>query len=187
MEYQQRTLIQNRIEEYAMTQEDFTNPHYIMPIMDGEHLHIGYTPLSEKEAFEQPIPQTQHIFSYHFRISREKLSLDQLISCIRKILLYPSNNIALYTEPSHQCMFHTVLYRVTFTIDKIESEQLNDGIVCVIADLENDAYLVEANRYFGDRIVFYRFYKTLRHYIENGGTHDPSIINHCGDILGHNC
>jgi hypothetical protein len=186
MEYT-RTFIPIRLEEYAMVDEDFTNPNYIVPILEGEQLHHGYTPVSEEEAFAEPMSPCLPIFSNHFRISRLSVhphwSLDTLISCIRKLLLYPENNIVLYTEPSNDYIPTSVLYRVTFTIAHAEVDELNqvivntNCIVCLHADLENNSYLIEANRYSGDRTAFSRFYKTLRYYIETGGTTNPNVTS----------
>jgi hypothetical protein len=178
-----KTILANRVEEYAMTPEDFMNPDYIVPLSEDEDMHIGYTPLPEEAAFMHPITPVQHIFIDNFRVSRETRSLDQLISCVRKMLLYPTNNTVVYTEPTNDWIPQNVLYRTTFIVTETSEtgeQYSSNGIVCIVADLANNAYLVEANRYSGNRLVFNRFYMTLLDYIQSGGAQNPSIRVHCG-------
>jgi hypothetical protein len=174
-----RTLIPNRVDEYAMTPEDFMNPDYIVPLLEDEQLHIGYTPLCEEDAFVNPISNMQHVFLDNFRVSREKMSLEQLISCIRKMMLYPTNNTDVYIDNYRDAQYDNLLYRTTCIVNDGE-DYYSNLLVSVSADLEKNAYLVEMNRYSGDRNVFYRFYETFQYYIQTGGRHSPSIRVHCG-------
>ena len=176
-------LWRNHVDKYGMKHEDFINPDYIVPLFPEDEMHVGYEPLCEDVAFSDPISLTQHIFIDHFRIRREKMTLEQVISCIRKMILYPTNNAEVYIDESRDFQYSTLLYRVTCIV----REYMNDGmeldanvLVSVSADLENDSYLVEVNRYSGHRTVFYRFYKTFYSYMETGGTQSPSIRVHCG-------
>lgn len=182
MTYQ--SFIPNRVEEYAMTHEDFMNPDYIVPRLAGEELHVGYThPLCEEDAFLHPISPTQYVFTDNFRVSREKMSLEQLVSCIRKMMLYPTNNAHVSTDTRREVQYANLLYRTeciigdrTYTGERYHSYLM----VCVTADSDANSYLVEMNRYSGDRTIYYRFRDTLNYYIETGGTQSPSIRVHCG-------
>jgi len=176
-------ILSNNVEAYGMEPEDFMKPNYIVPLLPEEELHVGYTPLSEDEAFRYPISQLQHIFIDHFRISREKMRLEQVISCIRKMMLYPTNNTVVYVDDCRDAQYDNLLYRTTCIVHEYTSEGEEiyaNVLVSVSADLENAAYLVEVNRYFGNRSVYYRFYETFQYYIETGGRHTPSIRVHCG-------
>jgi hypothetical protein len=179
-----KTILANRVEEYAMTPEDFMNPAYIVPMLEGEELHIGYRPNTEDVAFMYPISRvSQHIFIDNFDVNRYTMPLDQLISCVRKMVLYPTNNIVVYTESTIEWIPRTILYKTTFIVKDTSNtgeEYSANIIVCIVADLENNAYLVEVNRYSGERSVYYRFYETLRSYIQSGGRQNPSIRVHCG-------
>jgi len=179
----QTNMLSNNVEIYGMTPEDFMNPDYIVPLLSDEDLHVGYTPLSEEAAFRYPISSTQHIFVDHFRISREKIRLEQVISCIRKMVMYPTNNTVVYIDNCRDAQYDNLLYRTTCIVNEYTSEGNEvyaNVLVEVSADLENNAYLVEVNRYFGNREVFYRFYETFQYYMETGGTESPSVRVHCG-------
>jgi len=169
-----------------MQPEDFMNPDYIVPILPEEDLHVGYTPLNEEDAFRYPIPCTQQIFNDHFRISREKMRLEQVISCIRKMVMYPTNNTVGYIDNYRDAQFDNLLYRTTCIVLEYTSEGdevYANVLVEVNADLENNSYLVEVNRYSGNREVFYRFYETFQYYMETGGTESPSVRVHCGKFV----
>jgi hypothetical protein len=166
-----------------MEPEDFMNPKYIVPLLPDEELHVGYTPLSEEDAFQHAISFAQHIFMDHFHVSREKMSVEQIISCIRKMMLYPTNNIVVYIDDCRDFQYDNLLYRTTCIVHEYTSEGEEvyaNVLVSVSADLENDAYLVEVNRYSGNRTVYYRFYETFHYYMETGGTKSPSMRVHCG-------
>lgn len=179
----QTNILSNHVEAYGMEPEDFMNPKYIVPLLPGEELHVGYTPLSEEDAFQHAISFTQHIFMDHFHVSRENMRVEQIISCIRKMMLYPTNNIVVYIDDCRDFQYDNMLYRTTCIVNEYTSEGEEvyaNVLVSVSADLENDAYLVEVNRYSGNRTVYYRFYETFHYYMETGGTQSPSIRVHCG-------
>ena len=48
-------------------------------------------------------------------------------------------------------------------------------MVEVSADQETNSYIVESNRYMGQRSLFYLFYSTLKDYIKCGGGFPPSL------------
>ena len=176
-------ILSNNVELYGMEPEDFMNPNYIVPLLPEEDLHVGYTPLSEEEAFQHPISFAQHIFMDHFHVSREKIRLEQVISCIRKMMLYPTNNIVVYIDNYRDAQYYNLLYRTTCIVNEYtnEGEEVYANVlVSVSADLENNAYLVEVNRYSGNRNLYYRFYDTFQYYMETGGSQNPSVRVHCG-------
>ena len=176
-------VLSNNVDAYGMQPEYFMNPNYIVPLLPDEELHVGYTPLSEEEAFQHPISIIQHVFIDHFHVSREKMRLEQVISCIRKMMMYPTNNTVVYIDDCRDAQYDNLLYRTTCIVHEYTSEGEEvyaNVLVSVSADLENDAYLVEVNRYSGNRNVYYRFYETFQHYMETGGTQNPSIRVHCG-------
>jgi len=179
----QTNILSNHVEAYGMQPEDFMNPEYIVPLLPEEELHVGYTPLSEESAFRYPISSTQHIFVDHFHVSRENMPLEQVISCIRKMVMYPTNNAVVYIDNCRDAQYDNLLYRTTCIVHEYTregDEVYANVLVSVSADSEHDSYLIEVNRYSGNREVFHRFYETFQYYMETGGTQNMSVRVHCG-------
>ena len=158
----------------------------MLPLMPGETLHLGYTPMDENAAFQYQVHDRRHIFPHHFRVSREKMSLVQLINCIRKMVWYPTNDISMCIDRNPDSMYGPLLYRTTGILMDYNHGYANI-LVYVTADAKNNAYLVEANRYSGNRELFYRFYQTFKYYVEQGGEGSPSIRVHCGKHSDKHC
>jgi hypothetical protein len=97
--------------------------------------------------------------------------------------MYPTNNAVVYADDCRDAQYDNLLYRTTCIVHEYTSEGdevYANVLVSVGADLENNAYLVEANRYSGNREVFRRFYETFHYYMETGGSQNPSLRVHCG-------
>ena len=166
----------------------YINPEYILPTAIGESIHIGYVPVPEEVAFSRQCTQLPFALQPNIYVSRQSLSLEQLISCIRKMVHFRDNMTSRYIDSS---MESYTPFRQLFKISCVRYERCqNDELgwdtyvtkfeIFIHAHPKRDSYLVEVNRLSGDRNVFYRFYKTLRHYLEYGGTVSPSILLHCG-------
>jgi hypothetical protein len=168
------SFITSIIASYKVNPDDFMNPDSFLPFIAKEPVHIGYTPLDEDVAFLHSNTYMKHIFPHHFLVSREKMDLNTLISCIRKVLWWPNNDIHVCIPKFQDHYTRSILYRTTCVLTQIDVGYANIMIE-VNADPANNSYLVEANRFSGDRELFYRFYQTLKYYVENGGTVDPSI------------
>lgn len=169
-----------------MNPEHFMNPEYMLPLMPGEPLHFGYSPTEEDVAFRFPVDDRKHIFPHHFRVRRETMRLEQLINCIRKMMLYPTNDIAICMDRNLDSMYAPLLYRTNGILMQSDYGYA-DILVYVSADAKNDAYLVEVNRYSGNRELFSRFYQTFKYYVEQGGAVSPSIRVHCGKVYDTDC
>ena len=99
------------------------------------------------------------------------------------MMLYPTNNIVVYIDNYRDAQYYNLLYRTTCIVHEYtnEGEEVYANVlVSVSADLENNAYLVEVNRYSGNRNLYYRFYDTFQYYMETGGSQNPSVRVHCG-------
>jgi len=170
-----------------MNPDHFMNPEYMLPLMPDEPLHFGYTPMEEETAFLFSVhDRRRHIFPHHFRVSRETMRLDKLINCIRKMMLYPTNDIAICMDRNPDSMYGPLLYRTNGILMQSEYGYA-DILVYVSADAETESYLVEVNRYSGNRELFSRFYQTFKYYVEQGGAVSPSIRVHCGKHCGKDC
>ena len=166
-----------------MEPADFMNPHYILSLIKGEDENNVCDPTREKLAFNRDFNWIAHMYTYNFHVSREKMSLAKLLSCIRKMILYPTNNAVLCKTPiRHYDVLFQVACKVTDTTDdgEVYSAEI---IVAVFADSIHHQYLVEARRCIGNREIFARFFETLQYYIERGGTVNPSMNVHCGKFI----
>ena len=61
-----------------------------IPLLPGEYIHIGYTPMTEKEAFSSKraplIPPQMTLPFSHFRMAREDVDIDELVDIIHRFI-----------------------------------------------------------------------------------------------------
>lgn len=103
------------------------------------------------------------------------MNLERLISCIRKVIWYPINDTGVLMNTDNSSYFRQMLYRTNCICTlRIDGGYANINVE-IHADTDLNAYLVECNRFSGERYIFYAFFRTLRKYLESGGTIEPNI------------
>lgn len=150
---------------------------YALPYIAGEPVHLGYEALSEEEAFVTPHGLPNYLFPTHIRISRESLSLYEIINCIRKMAC---RNEAVRYIPQNRYHIPTCgvfLYKTNLLwINQMGHHMESVHIVIrIYADYKTQEYVLESGREKGDRGMHYDYFNALKAYIESKGTIDPYV------------
>ena len=152
-------------------------PEFDPPLLPGEQIHIGYTPVTETYAFELGYKENPYyIAKTTVEFARGKMNSDRIISLIRKFVWFNDANFVvpkqeylrkLYT-PKLAIYESTVLYvgpdhtvRIGFAIYAVRGAE--------------DRLVIEVNRLKGDSTTFHEFYRSIKMYLESDGIYPPRI------------
>lgn len=152
-----------------------------IPLLPGESIHIGYTPMTEEQAFaaKPTIPPQMTLPVSHFRMAREDVDVDELVGIIHRFIaindaverLVPKRQY-INCEPGKRLYETKVLHswrnhRATIQVSIIALPAHGSE--------EIDEYAVSANRLCGSVTAHRMFFHTLEQYVQSYGHTYPII------------
>lgn len=150
-------------------------PDVMIPLLPGESIHLGYTPISEEDAFATKRVFPLRLAVSHFRIPRGKVSVDRVITLIHRftaindavdVIVPKRENIN--SEPAK----HLYKSKVAHTW---RQRRATIGIQ-LFALPESDEFAVEVNREYGSVTAHRMFFHTLEKYVLSDGQFYPLIL-----------
>jgi len=152
-----------------------------IPLLPGESIHIGYIPMTEKEAFSYipVIPPQMTLPVSHFRMAREDVDVDELSELIHRFIaindaverLVPKRKY-INMEPGKR------LYEAKVTHSwRNHHATIQVSVIALPASSteESDEYAISVNRLCGSVTAHRMFFHTLEQYVLSYGHSYPII------------
>lgn len=152
------------------------------PLCRGVSVHMGYIPITEEEAFENPVSENT-IQSSRFTIPRGQMSVYRIISQIRKVVFVSEDIHEILPKNPHstQCRF---LYSSTLlfaTFDQYGNHRFAHFNIRLqpVKEPGQDAesIAVIATHFHGDTRLSMALFLTLRKYVLSNGTSECKVRN----------
>ena len=151
------------------------------PLCPGVSVHMGYQPITEEEAFKNPV-SIHSLSACHFTIPRGQMSVDQIIDRIRKVVfstediheIAPKNvHFKLATEKCRRLYESTILFT---TFDQYSNHRFA-RIYITIAASDNDEFAIAVYHIQGDTRLSMEFFLTIRSYVLSEGKSECKVRN----------
>lgn len=154
-----------------------------IPLLPGESIHLGYTPMTEEEAFSSKraplIPPQMTLSVSHFRMARDDISVDELAEIIHRFIaindaverLVPKRQY-INMEPGKR------LYEAKVTHSwRNHHATIQVSVIALPANgsEESDEYAVNVNRLCGSVTAHRMFFHTLEQHVQSYGHSYPLI------------
>jgi hypothetical protein len=154
-----------------------------IPLLPGESVHLGYTPMTEEEAFSSKrLPFSilhMTLPVSHFRMARDDINIDELAEIIHRFIaindaverLVPKRQY-INMEPGKR------LYEAKVTHSwRNHHATIQVSVVAIPANgsEESDEYAVSVNRLCGSVTAHRMFFHTLEQYVRTYGHSYPII------------
>lgn len=152
-----------------------------IPLLPGESIHLGYTPMTEEQAFaaKPMIPPQMTLPVSHFRMLRDEVDIDELAGIIHRFIaindaverLVPKRQY-INMEPGKR------LYEAKVTHSwRNHHATIQVSIVALPANgpEESDEYAISVNRLCGSVTAHRMFFHTLEQYVQSYGHSYPII------------
>ena len=160
------------------------NPLDDIPLLPGESIHIGYTPMTEEQAFEtkRELLVLPHLILSvsHFRIARDDVDIDELVKMIHRFIAI--NDTVERLVPKRQYINMDPgkrLYEAKVTHSwRNHHATIQVSIIALPANRseEFDEYAVNVNRLCGSVTAHRMFFHTLEQYVKSCGHSYPIIL-----------
>lgn len=152
-----------------------------IPLLPGESIHLGYTPMTEEQAFaaKPVIPPQMTLPVSHFRMARYDVDIDELATLIHRFIaindaverLVPKRQY-INMEPGKR------LYEAKVTHSwRNHHATIQVSIIALPASgpEESDEYTISVNRLCGSVTAHRMFFHTLEQYVLSYGHSYPII------------
>jgi len=164
---------------HVLSDYSISNPDFKPPLLSGESIHLGYTAITEQEAFENPTTNIRWFPSSSILIPRGQYSIDTIIDRIRKVILC-SDAVDVVVP---KCKFVPIpfeksLYKTTLHYSYVGK----NGHLCIklcvelyaVSQKAEDGSTIESIAVIFERLAgfhepFLAFYHTVRNYILSDG------------------
>jgi len=154
-----------------------------IPLLPGESIHLGYTPMTEEQAFSSnrvPLIPPQMTLSFsHFRMPREDINIDELAELIHRFIAI--NDAVQRLVPKRQyinCEPGKRLYEAKVTHSwRNHHATIQVSVIALPANSseESDEYAISVNRLCGSVTAHRMFFHTLEQYVQSYGHSYPII------------
>jgi len=154
-----------------------------IPLLPGESIHLGYTPMTEEEAFSSKraplIPPQMTLPVSHFRMARYDVDIEELATLIHRFIsindaverLVPKRQY-INMEPGKR------LYEAKVTHSwRNHHATIQVSVIAIPANgpEESDEYAISVNRLCGSVTAHRMFFHTLEQYVQSYGHSYPII------------
>ena len=168
-------------------------PVPMTPPSAGVSVHMGYIPITEEEAFQNPVSEYT-LQSSRFTIPRGQMSVNRILAFIRQVVfvtddiheIAPKNTHSTQSaEPNRQLYSSTLLYATFDQYGNHRFAQLNIRLQPV-KDQGAESFAIVATHFQGDTRLSMEFFFTLREYVMSNGTSEckvrtPELFNGFAD------
>jgi hypothetical protein len=147
------------------------------PVREGESIHMGYIPITEEMAFENPV-SSGLLSPSRFAILRGRFPVSEIIDRIRTIVFYTHElseivpkNTSLCFKPTYKCLYATKLLYTMF-----DSPRFAQMIIQLHAVKSPESIAVEVLHSQGDTRLCMAVLNTIRDFVVSEGTSSHRVI-----------
>jgi hypothetical protein len=160
--------------ENVIQAENIANPDVDPPLLYGESIHIGYTPITEYEAFYNSV-YTDKLALSHFAVPRGgSISAEKIIMLIRNVVLSTDElqaiipkNVHFSKEPKCRLIYYSNLIYTCF--DNYGNHRFAKFNISIFVSASINSSIVEAHHLIGDSRISMSCYSTIRDYVTSNG------------------
>ena len=150
------------------------------PLSTGVSVHMGYIPITEEEAFQNPVSENT-LQASRFTIPRGQMTVDRIIDLIRNVVLATYDIHEIAPKKIHftqdRCLYSSTLLYATFDqYGNHRFAQLNIRLQPV-KDQDTESFAIVATHFQGDTRLSMEFFLTLRAYVLSNGISECKISN----------
>ena len=152
------------------------------PLSTGVSIHMGYIPIKEEEAFQNPVSENT-LPASRFTIPRGQMSIDRIIAYIRKVVFVSEDIHEIAPKDTHSIQ-DRILYSSTLlyaTFDQYGNHRFAQYNIRLQSVKEpgqaTESIAVIATHFQGDTRLSMEFFLTTRAYVLSNGTSECKIRN----------
>jgi hypothetical protein len=144
------------------------------PVREGESIHMGYIPLTEEMAFENPV-SIDRLSPSRFVIPRGRFQVSEIIDRIRTIVFYTHELNEIVPKNTSLCfkLTHKCLYATTLLYSSTRFAQMRVQLHAVKSP---ESIAVEVLHSQGDTRVCMAVLKTIRDFVVSEGTSSHRVV-----------
>ena len=152
------------------------------PLSTGVSVHMGYIPITEKEAFEHPVSENT-LQASRFTIPRGQMTVDRIIDLIRNVVFVSEDIHEIVPKKIHftqdRCLYSSTLLYATFDqYGNHRFAQFNIRLQPVKEPGQAaESIAVIATHFQGDTRLSMEFFLTTRAYVLSNGISECNIRN----------
>lgn len=150
-------------------------PEVNPPLHPGVSNHMGYQPITEEEAFQNPV-SVNLLPECYFAVPRGQMTVAQIIDRIRTVIFKTDdvNEIAPKTKTTHRGLYNSNLVYTTF--DKYENHRFARMSIQVLAIKNpNELFAIVVYHTQGDSRISMSVFETVLAYVESNGESNPRV------------